>query len=192
MRARKVKKCLLEELDELERTLLIYSRMLQIYALKGIDNGSASPLTNHIFKNYYKEAVLSLNKLQRISYQLIHTLVDGANNGMEELREITASLQEKGILEGAKSISEKEGDRWGKKVICAFNNVAAAIWHIRYHLANSKNPDLSAYTKSHEAYLKYLENVENHVSEIIEKAKTFPREKFEKIYNPEAFVNKIL
>ena len=196
LRLRKIRKCLLEELDELkselERTLLIYSRMLQIYSLKGIDNGVPSPLSNHIFTNYYKDAVLGLNKEQRISYQLIHTLVGGVNSGMVELREVTSKFQEKNITKGAVSISDEDGDLWGKKVICEFNNVAAAIWHIRYHLQNPKNPDLSAYTKSHEAYLKYLESVEKRVSEIIKKAKTIPREKFESMYNPETFAKEIL
>tara|TARA_R110000772_G_scaffold231052_1_gene341731 strand:+ start:1100 stop:1822 length:723 start_codon:yes stop_codon:yes gene_type:complete len=196
MRARKVKKCLQQELEELkselERTLLIYSRMLQIYGLKGIDNGSASPISNHIFKNYYKEAVLDLNKQQRISYQLIHTLVEAANNGMDELREVTGRLQERNILEGTSSISEQDGDLWGKKVICEFNNVAAAIWHIRYHLAYPKNPDLSPLTKSHEEYLKYLGSVEKHVAEIVDKAKNISREKFDEFYNPESFANELL
>lgn len=194
MRARKVKKCLEQELDELEteleRTILIYSRMLQIYSIKGVDNGVPSPISNHIFKNYYKEAVLNLNKQQRISYQLIHTLVETVNHGMDDLREVTGRLHEKNILEGA--VSEKEVDLWGKKVICEFSNAASAIWHIRYHLAYPKNPDLSSYTKSHKEYLKYLENVEKRVSEIIDKAKNIPREKFDEIYNPESFANEIL
>lgn len=195
-RAKKVKKCLQQELDELktelERTLHIYSRMLQIYSLKGIDNGVPSYLSNHIFKNYYKEAVLDLNKQQRISYQRIHTLIGAVNKGMDELRDVTSRSQEKNILEGSTSISEQEGDLWGKKVICEFNNVASAIWHIRYHIAYPENPDLSPYTKSHEEYLKYLENVEKRVSEIIDKAKNIPREKFEKFYDPETFASAIL
>jgi len=191
---KKINKCLLEELkeleSELERTLLIYSRMLQIYSQKGIDNGVPSPLSNHIFTNYYKDAVLGLNKEQRISYQLIHTLVGGVNAGMLELREVTSNFQEKNITKG--SISIEDVDLWGNKVISEFNNVAAAIWHIRYHLQNPNNPNLSTYTKSHEDYLKYLENVENRVSEIIKKAKTIPREKFENTYNPETFAKEIL
>jgi hypothetical protein len=75
----KIKKGLIAELkeikSELERIILIYSRQLQIHALKGIDNCSPIHLSNHIFKNYYKDVVLLLNMEQRISFQLIHSYI---------------------------------------------------------------------------------------------------------------------
>lgn len=193
---RKIRKCLVEELtelqSELERTLLIYSRQLQIHALKGIDNASPVLLSNHIFQNYYKDAVLSLNKDQRISLQLIHTLIRNINTGIGEHREITSKLQDKHMLEGPKSIGDKEGAFWGNKVISEFHNVAAAIWHIRFHLANSKSPDLSPYTKDHESYLKYLENVESEVQNIFSAATKLDRKEFEKMYDPESFAKQFL
>ncbi len=195
-KVRKIKRCLLEELDELksefERTLLIYARQLQIHALGGIDNGAATKLSNHIFNNYYKDAVLSLNKDQRISYQLIHTSVGSVNSGIEQLHTLTSGLQEKNTLEGSKSLRAEDFENWGKNVIAEFTNVASALWHVKYHLDNPKKPELSAYTKNHEVYLEYLENVECEVNKVMEEAKTLDREHFEKIYNPETFANKFL
>lgn len=196
LRNRKILRCLLAELEdlkcELERVLMIYARQLQIHALQGVDNGSPAPVSNHIFKNYYKDAVLSLNKNQRISIQLIHTLIDGVNWGIEEHKKITSDLQKKFMLEGKESITNEEGDLWGSNVIAEFTNVAAAIWHIRFHLSNPESPDLSPYTDDHENYLKYLENVKHKVSEILDKAKTLTRAQFEKIYDPNDFMRDIL
>ena len=188
--------CLLEELselqDELERTLLIYSRQLQIHALQGIDNGAPVQLSNHIFKNYYKDAVLGLNKQQRISIQLIHTWVDTVNSGILEFQELTKSIQKKHMQEGAESITKKDGEQWGSKIICGFTNVASTLWHIKFHLNNPNSPDLSPFTADHEQYLQYLESVEKNISEIIEAAKNLDREQFKKTYNPEDFTRQFL
>ena len=193
---RRIRKCLIEELSELkselERTLLIYSRQLQIHSLKGIDNGSPIPLSNHIFRNYYKDAVLSLNKHQRISLQLIHKMIESVNTGASEHREITSRLQEKHMLEGEDSITEKEGKLWGNKVISEFTNVASALWHIRFHLRRPKSPDLSPYTEDHKQYLKYLDNVEREIKKIMDAAQKLDRREFEKIYNPENIAQQFL
>jgi hypothetical protein len=193
---RKVKKCLLEELSELqselERTLLFFTRKLQIHALKGIEFDSIVRLSNHIFKNYYKDAVLGLNKHQRISFQMIHTMVDGINSEIEEYEELTFTLHKKLIHGGPSGLSELEGEEWGKNVIGKFKSVASTLWYIKYHLSHPELPDLSLYTKEHEAYLKYLEGVENNVNEILEAGKKLDRQKFEKIYDPEIFVKKFL
>lgn len=193
---RRIKKCLLEELSELrtelERTLLIYSRQLQIHAIGGIDNGVPIALSNHIFKNYYKDAVLSLNESQRISFQMIHSLVATVNTGIDEHRNTTKRIQEKHVQEGPKSITAIDGQLWGQEVIAEFHNAAAAIWHIRNHLENPSAPDLSRFTERHEQYLKYLQSVEDEIQKLIDGAKTMDRKDFEKIYNPESFVKKIL
>lgn len=193
---RKITKCLIEELNELkselERTLLIYSRQLQIHALKGIDNGSPIRLSNHIFSHYYKDAVLSLNKTQRISFQLIHSLVENVNSGIDEHKEMTKRIQEKHTLEGIGSITKEDGTLWGQKVISEFTNAATAIWHIRFHLDNQASPDLSPFTEKHQQYLVYLQKIEKEISNIMEAAEKLDRKDFEKIYNPETFIKKIL
>ncbi len=193
---RKIRKCLIEELNglqsELERTLLIYSRQLQIHSLKGIDDGSPIPLSNHIFRNYYKDVVLSLNKHQRISLQLIHTMIESVNTGISEHEEITSRLQEKHVLGGEGAITEEEGQLWGNKVISEFTNVALALWHIKFHLSRSKSPDLSPYTEAHKQYLKYLDNVNKKIRKTMDAAKELDRSEFERIYNPENIAKQFL
>jgi hypothetical protein len=196
LKIRKIRQCLLEELDELqcelERVLMVYARQLQIYALQGVDNASPAQLSNHIFRNHYKDAVLSLNKNQRISIQLIHTLIDSVNTGIQSNSKITSEIQEKYMLKGKESITVEDVEFWGSKVVCEFSNVAAAIWYIRFHLSNPRSPDLAPYTKDHESHLKYLENIEHKVSEMIDQAKNIPREQFNKIYDPAAFARDLL
>jgi hypothetical protein len=190
-RTRKIKRCLIEELDELKtelnRTLLIYTRQLQIYAKNGIGNESPSPLSNHIFKNYYKDAVLGLNTQQRISMQLIHTLVDVVNAGIDEFRLMTDKLQEKRMDEDAEDITEKDVEMWGQRIKCEYTNVATVIWHIRLHLTQPKKPDLSLFAESHKLYLQYLASVKSEISKIIEGAATIDRKDFENIYDVRKF-----
>jgi len=190
----KIKKYLIEELkeiqQELERTLLIYSRQLQIFALKGVDHGTPIHLSDHIFKNYYKDAILSLNIQQRISFQMIHSYIETINAGIDEHNKITDELHRKNVLKGPGSITEEEGTLWGNGVKAGFTNVATAIWHIKFHLNNQRSPNLMPYTEDHKQYLQYLESVEKEISKIIEAAKKFSREDFEKIYNPKSFAGK--
>ena len=193
---RRVRKCLLEELEELQlqldQSLLKYARQLQIHALHGIDHHLSLGLSNHIFQNHYKEAVLSLNQAQRISYQMIHSHVDQVNIGIVRQGEITRSLQEKALLEGNASISAQEGEMWGRSVIAGFRNAAVALWHIRHHRAQPQSPDLSLHSDSHKSYLRYLQNVEDRIQEIMAAAKKLQREDFERTYRPEEFVRKTL
>ncbi|MGZ4956396.1 MAG: hypothetical protein ACXV8Q_14920 [Methylobacter sp.] len=188
---KKIQKCLIEELEELQtelnRMLISDSRKLQIYSLNCIDKFCSTPLSNHIFKNYYKDVVLILNKNQRISLQLIHTLIENINIRIKEQNKITEDLQKKQLLEGEGCISNAECKLWGEAVITEFHNVSMAIWHIKFHLDNPKSPDLSPYTKEHEQYLQYLENVDKQVQKIMEEAKNLKKKDFEKIYNPESF-----
>ncbi len=188
---KKIRKCLIEELKELEtelsRMLIFCSRQLQIYSLKGIDNGGATPLSNHIFKNYCKDVVLTLNKNQRISFQLIHTLIENINVGIKVQSKVTGELQTKHILEGEGGVNSAEVKLWGDGVITEFRNVASAIWQIKLHLGNQKSPDLSPYTEEHRQYLEYLENVDKEVNKIMEAAKKLDRKDIDKIYDPESF-----
>lgn len=191
---RRIRKCLLEELQELQielsHTLLKYARQLQIHALQGIDNTLSLPLSNHIFKNYYKDAVLSLSQTQRMSYQLIHTQLEQVNAGIAEQGEVARRLQEKANFKGAQGIDKAEGELWGQTVVAGFTNTATTLWHVNYHLTRPRHPEMSLFTGVHEGYVKYCQNVENQIGDILEKAKTLSREQFEKIYRPEDFVRK--
>lgn len=193
---RKVKICLLEELKELrielERTLLIYSRKLQIYGLDGFESSIPIFLSNHIFKAYYKDAVLGLNSYQRISIQTIHALVDSLNSGIDDLKELNSDLHEKIYDKGVSSITESDKKRWGDMLTSHFVNVAQTIWHVRFHLQEYENPKLEPYSEFHIQYLKYTEKVEAEIKNIVEKAKSLDKASFEKIYDPEVFVQKFL
>jgi hypothetical protein len=179
---KRVVKCLLEELSdlqsELDRTLLFYSRQLQIYALKGIEYSIPSLLSNYIFKNYYKDAVLSLNQQQRISFQLIHTLVESINSDILEHEKLSKDIKE---------TAEQNGKEWGNRVICQFKNIASALWHIKYHLTKPTSPSLLTHGIEHEQYLQYLESVDKKIAELIEAAQKLDKNEFDKVYNPENF-----
>lgn len=193
---RRVRRCLLEELaelrGELDRMLLKYARQLQIHALRGIDNNIALPLSNHIFKNFYKDAVLSLNQAQRISYQMIHSHLDQINAGISEQRDVTRRINEKVFAEGAESVKASDGEHWGQTVIAGFLNSATLRWHVDNHLRQPRLPDLSLNADTHKAYLQYLQNVDDNIKSIMEAGKTLKREDFERIYRPEIFMTKAL
>jgi len=185
LKERKIRKCLEEELNdllkELKRTKLIYGRALQIYGLKGIDDGVPTRLNNHVFKNYYKDAVLSLNANQRISFQMIDTLVESINDGINEIRRLGVELHTKHKLANSGGLSDEHGDLWGSTLKAEYTNVAAAEWHVRFHLENRRSPDLAPYTSHHEDYLKHLETVAREVDEAVtNSAKSLRREDFER------------
>lgn len=192
--ARKIRKAMLEELgeldDELDRTIMILSRQLQIYGLQGIDNGIAVPVSNHIFSNYYKDAVLSLNKQQRISYQLINTLLYSLNEDIAKQKQRTEAFQSRVMNEGKEALTKSDFQSWGEGVISLFHQAAVVQWHIRYHLSKPKSPELLPYTKQHETYLQFLESVDKKANEIIQKAESLEWESFEKVYNPEDFAKR--
>jgi len=101
---------------------------LRIHALKGIDNIVPIPLSNHIFKNFYKDAVLSLNAQQRISFQLIHSHIEQISVRIEDARQTAKRIQEKITQQGIKSISPDEGQLWSQIVIAGFINAATALY----------------------------------------------------------------
>jgi hypothetical protein len=188
---RKVKNLLLEELADLkrevERVMGFYWRELQLTGAQGIGNGVTSPISNPIFKNYYKDALLGLNQDQRISYQMIHSLVDALNNELAELRKFTSEIQQEHHQTGVTERIVKLGVAWGDKIKAGHHNCAVLRWHIRFHLDHPNGPDLSPNTPTHEGYLKYLEQAEAEAERLIQSGKEIPREKFEKVYDPEAF-----
>jgi len=86
---RKLKIGLLTELqdvrDILQRSVNIYGRLLQAIAKDGVDPTTALPVPNMFFQQYFKEAFGELSREQRISYQLIHALLDSLNKKNEDL-----------------------------------------------------------------------------------------------------------
>ena len=101
-RDRRMRRCLVEVVKdlrrELQRTKLFYARALQIYGRKGIEASVPSRLSNHIFRNYYKDAVLGLNANQRISFQMIHSLIEGINDAADAVGKLAGELHTKNTL----------------------------------------------------------------------------------------------
>lgn len=188
---RKVKKLLLEELRDIEREIervqLFYSRQLQIVGAQGIGNESTTGISNPIFKNYYKEALLSLNQNQRISFQMIHSLVDQVNTGIDELKKLTIQIRNEHFESGLTEKIVKAGKAWGEKVKAEFAHSASLQWQIKYHLDNHSGPDLSPFTKAHGDFCRHLEQADVEAAKLIESGKNIDRSKFEKMYDPEAF-----
>jgi len=188
---RKVKKLLIEELHDLEaeikRLQIFYSRQLQIVGAQGIGNECATGITNPIFKNYYKDALLSLNQKQRISFQMIHSLVDQVNSGIDELKKLTSEIHKEHFENGLTEKIVKAGKAWGEKVKAEYSHCASLQWQITYHLANQSGPDLSPFTKAHEDFCRYLEQAEVEADKLIQSGKSIDRTKFEKAFEPEAF-----
>ena len=191
LQRRKIKKLLLEELSDLDkevdRLLFFYSRQLEVYGAQSISSESAAGLTNPIFSNYYKDALLSLNQEQRISYQLIHSLVALANESLGDLRSKCSEVYARHASEGMNKQIAKLCDAWGKAVKAQYQSCASLQWQIRFHLQNKAGPDLSPYTKSHENYLKYLQSVQDKADSFIANGKTIEPGKFNEFYNPASF-----
>lgn len=188
----RARRCMLEELGELKselaRVALTYARLLQIHALQGIGNDVPLPVGNYIFKNFYKDAVIALNKKQRLSYQLIHAHVEQINLGIEELRDVTKRIHDKERTSGRESIGKADGEYWSQHVIAGFTNALEALWHVRHHLATPGGPVLDDLSATHREYLQYLQFVDDQIKELLRAAKSLKREDFEVKYRPEDFL----
>lgn len=191
LRARKIKSMLLKELADIDvevgRLLISLSRDLQIYGAKGIENSVGTGVSNFVFSNYYKDALLYLNQHQRVSYQLIHSLVKNLNEGLDEIRDILTAVHKAHQRGELSSKITPWLDEWGDRVRAEYKNAASLRWHVLFHLDNEKNPDLSFMTQTHEAYLKYLSEIDDKVDALIEQGRNIDLAEFEKVYRPGMF-----
>jgi hypothetical protein len=188
---RKLKRLLLEELKDIrreaERVMNFFWRELQLVGAGGIGNASAIGISNPIYRNYYKDALLGLNQNQRISFQMIHSLVEGLNGELTELRTFTNAIQQEHNQTGLTENVKKLGVAWGDKIKAGHHNCAALHWHVRYHLDHPRNPDLAPRTSAHENYCKYLEGAQAEAAKMVESGKSIEPGKFNKMYDPDAF-----
>lgn len=188
---RKVIKLLHEELGDLDRetTRLLYyhSRNLQLYGAQGVGEAGMVGLSNPIYTNYYKDALLSLKQNQRISLQMIHGLVLSQNEILKDIDVINSGIRKDYRENGLSESIVKGGETLGELTKHGYSNCAIIKWHIEFHLARKSNPDLSPGTEDHRRYLQYLESVVAKMEEVIESGKTVPMDKFEKIYSDDYF-----
>lgn len=168
----KVKRLLLEELrdldTELTRILRFFARQIELHGAGGIGNTTIAGLTNPIFSNYYKDALLALNHDQRISFQLINSLLNNINTGIAEFKEITRDIQEEHMANGMSESITKAGQLWGDKIKAEYHHAANLQWHVRLHLNNKSGPDLSPNSPHNRNYLAHRSATSAKVEELLE------------------------
>ena len=188
---RKIIQLLLEELRDLDREttrlLHYHARNLQLHGAEGIGQSGVVGLSNPIFSNYYKDALLSLNQNQRISFQMIHGFVASQNEILKEYDSINSSIRKDHRENGLSESTVKGGDHLGELAKHGYSNCAIIKWHIDFHLKDKNDPDLSGGNEDHKAYLKYMESVVKEMNKTVESGKTIPREKFEVIFDESSF-----
>jgi hypothetical protein len=190
--ARKLKTGLLTELQDIEsqlqRILLIHGRQIQISSLKGMEPSAALPVQNLFFVHYFKDAFSHLNREQRLSYQLIHSSLESLNRQNEELVKFAEEAYKDLRMAPDEQKKLSTIEVWADRVIALYKTARDVQWHIAYHLGNPNSPVYDIMGPIHESYVKFEQEVEKEVKDIIEKAKSLSREDFEKIYDEKAFV----
>ena len=188
---RRAKLLLLEELKDVKiqtaRLLTFYGRQLQIYGSEGVGASSSVGIANPIYENYYKTALLSLNQDQRLSFQMIHSIVNHANRQLDQFEQLTESLQKDFAENGATTAFSVGGKRWGEAAKAAYLTVGSLQWHVIHHLRSPKLPSLSVGGEIHRTYLQFCESLREEADRTIESGKSIDREKFSKIYDPDNF-----
>lgn len=189
--ARKLRRGLLVELEDiqnqLDRVILIHTRHLQIFAVKGMAPASALPIQNMFFSQNFQDTFSHLNREQRISYQLIHASLQYLNKKNDDLALFAEESYKE--LRMAPDDTKKLAtiDVWGERVIAIYKTAKDIHWHIDYHLRNRDAPSFDILGPMHESYLQFAHELDNEVKTILEKARSLKREDFETIYDEKAF-----
>ena len=136
-----------------------------------MEPSAALPVPNMFYKQYFKEAFSHLNREQRISYQLIHASLENLNKQNESL----AKFFEESYKD--LRISPDDNKRlstikvWGDRVIALYKITMDIRWHINYHLENPESPAFDIMGSMHESYLKFQQELDQNVKDIIKNAK---------------------
>jgi hypothetical protein len=170
--------------DELKRLEHIYARHIQIGAKKGVERGGALPLPNVIYTSHFKDAAIAFTRAQRSSIQMIYAHVDAINDASKKFTDLADSLHEKYRREG--KLREIDGDEYGLSAADIFRQVRVTRWHINHHRTNPWLPDLDPGTKFHAEYQQFVEKTNATVENIKASADGVARERFDKIYDPDA------
>jgi len=188
---KRIVRLLHEELKDLDkettRILYYHARNLQLFGAKGIQESGMVGISNPVYTNYYKDALLSLNQNQRISLQLIHGLVATQNEVLKKIDETTTAIMKDHRENGPSAAIARGGETLGELAKAGYSGCAIIKWHIDFHLKHMANPNLSPETDDHKMYLKYLDSVAKEMNKTIESGKTIPKEEFEKIYSQHLF-----
>lgn len=188
---RRLKNCLLIELEDiraqLERMERQNKRNLQFYALKGIPNEVSLPIHNLFFRQYFKDVFGKLNHDQRLSYQIIHSLLDTLNKQQAGMATFFEKNYEVRISTADAEEAQKVLREFGDRVTAIHHATMIVLWHITFHLQNRENPALRYMGPVHENYLRFRKEVEDDIRKTIEDASKLKREDLEKIYDEKHF-----
>ncbi|QIL21072.1 hypothetical protein [Thermomonas sp. HDW16] len=179
---RKVIKLLKEEIKDIEveatRLLYFHARNLQKHGAYVVGDTAAVSISNPIFKNYYKDAVLGLNQSQRISFQMIHNQVENQNQLLIDYKQLNSALRKEYEANGPSKEFRAGARRLGAIADHGYGNCKLIIWHVKHHLSNHKSPDLHPKTEAHAAYQAYRDEVRKEINEFVESGKKLESEAF--------------
>lgn len=189
-----LKRAIVSELSQLaeetHRIWLNYSRDLQIHSLGGISNSVPLPLSNHIFANHYKDAVLAFTRTQRIAMQMIHSYIGQVNEAAGAMHKLVSEVNEKKIREG--SVERQLYQLHGERLRGALETVGLARWHIRHYLEHRDFPELDFKGgEIHTAYTKYIDWMKNDIENTVASVKGLTIDDFSKAYDPRSFGDSI-
>ena len=171
--------------EETERLWLNYSRDLQIHSLGGISNSIPLPLSNFIFANHYKDAVLAFARPQRIAMQMIHGYIAQLNETASSLHKLVLHIQEQDLREEA--IFNEMHKLYGQRIRAALETVGVTRWHIRHYLENPIFPELDFKGKTHIAYVKHVDWIKGDIENTVASVKGLTLDDFKKAYDPKIF-----
>lgn len=184
---KKIIKLLNEELSdikkEVERILSYYARNLQLYGGNKIGQYTMTGISNPIYTNYYKDALLKLNQNQRISFQMIHNLVHAQNENLKKLTIELEVAQDIYKTSGVNKAIKVKGKTIGELSKSGYFNCLVLNWHLEFHLKNQEKPDLSLYSEAHKEHLKFLDTISEKIEKLVESGKNIKAEEFEKNYH---------
>ena len=166
---------MLQELEDmsgqLARLELSLRRQLHIAALGGVEASSEVRLFNLYFQNYYKDAFKRLSNSQRLSYQLIHGLVDAFNRDLELFPQYVRAVVEQ-IQTSSPDERERLGRLWVDRMAATYTSIRTLQWHVAYHLDNKANPALDLLGPTHKTYAEYQKTIDGDIKKIVESSKT--------------------
>ncbi|UJQ27772.1 hypothetical protein [Lysobacter gummosus] len=183
-KARRIKKALLTELTDLrvhlERTRLSCMRGLQVFAIMGIQPAVTVKLSHRVFESQYVNAFVELTHAQRNSYELTHSMIDSVNSSIDGLIDFLEGVDMADLPPAKRDKAQLE--KWGRLLKAHYLTIRSAQWHVEFHLANRRNPDLGLIdSPAHKLFVESDEQFREEIVRIIEKAKNFNISDFEKI-----------
>lgn len=187
---RKRKSALISEIKQLraecDRLVMAISRDIQLSVIYASEPSTTAEIVAPIYSNFYKDVVLSLSESQRISYQMIHSLLGGLNRSFQDEAQLVHQIHDAAASKNEKTARLLIKKR-GELAHGAYATTRMVQWHIDFHLAHPSNPSLDVGGDLHKNYLLFLDRVEQEVLEIKEGAANMEPEQFSRKFDSESF-----